>query len=253
MTASAESGLLPDCTGLGVVPASEQTTGHCDGPGVVPGPDHHVLMEIAWGDHQVANITAFDEARTIGAESVGNSTASDQLGGGEAILASRLCNTDANGKPTTNDPTDSENGSDVSGEYCWAPSSPLWGITPITSYPYDGSAIAVFDSGPDGDGTAYATDPPPPSDVYPPNTSANLDPHEAPRRTCAAQDMKGAFFDVDGQIDGLADGAGGLVTDPPQQLTGFVPDYAGGSLAGSGTLFGPPYFSGGWQGTCALP
>ncbi|HYA67916.1 MAG TPA: hypothetical protein VED63_04195, partial [Acidimicrobiales bacterium] len=76
MTASAESGLLPDCTALGVVPASEQTTRYCDDSEVVPGPDHHVLMQIAWGDHQVANITAFDEARTIGAESVGKSTAS---------------------------------------------------------------------------------------------------------------------------------------------------------------------------------
>ena len=40
-------------------------------------PDHHVLMQIAWGDHQVANITAFDVARTIGAKSVGGPATSN--------------------------------------------------------------------------------------------------------------------------------------------------------------------------------
>ncbi|MGH9028433.1 MAG: hypothetical protein ACRDV4_02310, partial [Acidimicrobiales bacterium] len=236
MTSSAEEGLLPDCTGQGVVAAGKQST-TCQ----IGTPDHHVLMQIAWGDHQVANVTAFDEARTIGAESVGTAADSNALGGGEAVLAGRLCNTDASGAYTDNDPVD--------GDYCYAPDAPLWGITPISRYPYDGSAIAIFDSGPDGDGTAYATDPPPSSDVPPPDTSANLDPHEAPRRTCAAQDMKGTFFDTYGQITGRD----GYVTDPHQELTGFVPDYSGGALVSSKTLAGPPYFSAGWQGTCALP
>ncbi len=227
MTATAEGGLLPDCTGLGVVAASEQTTAHCDAGTAVPGPDHHVLMQVAWGDHQVANFTAFDEARTIGAQAVGGPATSDRLGGGEALLASRLCNTDINGRYTTNDPVD--------GRYCYAADSPLWNITPIRSYPYDGSAIAIFDGGPDGvaghlGGRAVTgTDPPPPSDIPPPDTSANQDPHEYPRRACAAQDQKGAFFEP-----------GGMVTDPLQ------------ILAGGGTLAGPPYFSAGWQGTCSL-
>ncbi len=245
--------LLPDCTGDGVKAVVEQTPAGCDPPGVTPGPDHHVLMEIAWGDHQVANFTAFDEARTIGAESVGNSggsTGSNAPGGGEALLASRLCNTDAGGSATTNDPTDSGYNSSVANEYCYQPDSPLWGITPISSYPYNGSAIAIFDAGPDGDGTAYATDPPPPSDVPPPDTRANLDPHEAPRRTCAAQDMKGTYFDVNGAQYGIA---GGLVTDPAQMLTGFLAHYDGQPITATSTLAGPPYFSGGWHNTCALP
>ncbi|HUC37307.1 MAG TPA: hypothetical protein VMR97_09305 [Acidimicrobiales bacterium] len=236
MTASAEEGLLPDCTGEGAVKADAEAA-KC--PTAVP--DHHVLMQIAWGDHQVANVTALDEARTIGAQSVGRAATSDTFGAGEALLNSRLCNTDAKGHVTTNDPVD--------GAYCYEPDSPLWGITPISAYPYGGSAIAIFDAGPDGDGTAYATDPPPPSDVPSPDTSANIDPHEAPRRTCAAQDMKGAFFDTYGQVTGMK----GYVTDPPQLLIGFVGKYAGQPLESSSTLAGPPYFSGGWQGTCALP
>lgn len=243
MSSFAEQGLLPDCTGHGVMPVAEETLVACDGAGVAAGPDHHVLMQIGWGDHQVANFTAFDEARTIGAQSVGDSggvSGSTTLGGGEALLAGRLCNTDASGKPTPNDPVDSRYNSSVAGEYCYQPASPLWGIAPISSYPYDGSAIAIFDAGPDGDGTAYATDPPPPSDVPPPDTRANLDPHEAPRRTCAAQDMKGIFFDVNDAIARNL-GLGGRVFDVVQELSG------------GGTLAGPPYFSGGWQSACALP
>ncbi|HEX7353897.1 MAG TPA: hypothetical protein VF288_03590, partial [Mycobacteriales bacterium] len=99
----------------------------------------------------------------------------------------------------------------------------------------DGSAIVIFDAGPDGS-TSYGTDPPPPSDVPPAETSANEDPHEAPRRSCAAQAQKSAFFDLNGQLTGHD----GVVTAPPQQLSD------------GGTLAGPPYFSGGWQGTCAL-
>jgi hypothetical protein len=190
-------------------------------------------MQIAWGDHQVANFTAFDEARTIGAAAVGGSATSNTLGGGEALLASRLCNTDSNGNHTSNDPVD--------GQYCYAPDSPLWNIPAISAYPYNGSAITIFDSGPDGSAdhlggsAATGTDPPPPSDVPPPDTSANGDPHGYPRKACAAQDQKGAFFDVNGAITGLA----GYVTAPTQPLD------AGGSLAG------PPYFSGGWHGTCS--
>jgi hypothetical protein len=219
MTSTAVGGLLPDCTGQGVVPARAEKR-RCP----IGTPNHHVLMQIAWGDHQVANITAFDEARTIGARAVGGPAASDQLGGGEALLASRLCSNEPGGN--ANDPVD--------GNYCYDADAPLWAIAPITSYPFDGSAIAIFDSGPDG-ASRYGTDPPPPSDVPPPDTSSNQDPHEGPRRACAAQDQKGAFFDLNGQITGVD----GYVTDPAQQLTG------GGQLAG------PPYFAGGWNLTCA--
>jgi hypothetical protein len=227
MSSTADGGMLPDCSGLGVVPAAEQTIATCDAGTAHPGPDHHVLIQIGWGDHQVANFTAFDEARTIGARAVGGPATSNKLGGGEALLATRLCNTNSAGQWTTNDAVD--------GHYCYSPTSPLWGIPAITSYPYDGSAIAIFDSGPDGvadhlGGSKVAgTDPPPPSDVPPADTATNGDPHEYPRRSCAAQDQKGAFFHL-----------GGLVTAPAQPL------------ASGAALAGPPYFSGGWQGTCSL-
>ncbi|MBV8234077.1 MAG: hypothetical protein JO075_00105, partial [Acidimicrobiia bacterium] len=171
MTASAEGGLLPDT------------------------PDHHVLMQIAWGDHQVANITAEDEARTIGARSIDPPVVSSRLSG-------------------TNDP---------GGAYTYNLSSPSWDIPPIRSFPYDGSAITIFDAGPVG-ADQYGTDPPPPSDT--PNRTGG-DPHEAPRRACAGQQQKANFLSV---VDGL-------VTEP---------DQPNGPVA-------PPYFSGGWMGTCALP
>jgi hypothetical protein len=96
-------------------------------------PDHHVLMQMAWGDHQVANITAEDEARTIGAAGL---------------------------YPPLED-----------GRYGpYASSSPFWNVAPIASFPYDGSAITTFDAGPTGF-LPYGTDPPPPSDV--PNRSGH--------------------------------------------------------------------------------
>ena len=234
MSLSSEEGLLPDCTGSGVVNVADETLAGCDAGTTNPGPDHHLLIQIAWGDHQVANFTAFDEARTIGAAAVGGPATSNVLGGGEALLASRLCNTDSKGNYTANDPTD--------GHYCYAADSPLWNIPDIGAYPYNGSAITIFDSGPDGSAdhlgssAAGGNDPPPPSDVPPPDTSTNGDPHEYPRRACAAQDQKGAFFDISGAVTGVD----GYVTAPAQ------------SLASGGTLPGPPYFSGGFQGTCSL-
>ena len=167
MTAAAAGGLLPNT------------------------PDHHVLLQVAWGDHQVANITAETEARTIGAGAVE-----------PGLLSSRLSGTQ-----------------DPGGAYVYEASSLLWGLPAITSFPYDGSAIVLFDSGPPG-ASPYGTDPPPPSDV--PNRTGN-DPHESPRRTCAGQVMKSAFLTV-----------GGMVIEAPQP-DGPAP---------------PPYFGGGWQGTC---
>lgn len=139
-------------------------------------PDHAVLMQMAWGDHQVANITAETEARTIGAGLVS-----------PPLVAGRY------------------------GPYM----DPFWGITPITSFPYDGSALTVFDGGP----TAYpgGTDPPPPADV--PNTSGS-DPHEYPRNARWGQQQKSDFMNVNG-----------LVTAPGP---------------------GAPYFSNGWNGTAGL-
>ncbi len=70
-------------------------------------PKHQVLMDVAFGDHQVANVTAEIEARTIGARAFQ-----------PALAAGRS--------------------PDV---------TPLWGIAPIPSYPWKGSAIVYWDSG----------------------------------------------------------------------------------------------------------
>ncbi|HVS68508.1 MAG TPA: hypothetical protein VHE56_08160 [Mycobacteriales bacterium] len=217
MTSTAVGGLLRDCTGLGAVPVAKVNK-TCP----VATPDHHVLLQVAWGDHQVANITAFDEARTIGARAVGLPATSNKIGSGDALLASRRCSHEPHGN-RVNDPVD--------GNYCWKASSVFWNINPIKSYPYDGSAIVIFDGGADSVALPFATDPPPPSDVPQPDTATNHDPHEGPRRACAAQDQKGAFFHV----------KHGYVTAPKQQFTnGHKPA-------------GPPYFDGNFNGVCSLP
>jgi hypothetical protein len=70
-------------------------------------PSHHVLMQVAFGDHQVANVSADVEARTIGAATPD-----------PPVAAGRFPDR-----------------------------TPLYGIPRITSFPYDGSAIVYFDSG----------------------------------------------------------------------------------------------------------
>src|SRR4051794_30726000 len=144
-------------------------------------PSHHVLLQVAYGDHQVANIQAETEARTIGAAGVT-----------PALVPQRY------------------------GPY----KDPFWRIPSVPSYPYDGSAIVLFDPGPSNnvapDGH-HGTDWPPPTDV--PNRSGD-DPHSGPRTAPCGQDQKEAFLRPNG-----------LVT-----------------LACNG----PPYFAWGWDGTTGL-
>ena len=142
-------------------------------------PSHQVLLQVAYGDHQVANITAETEARTIGAHG-----ASPALSDGRSY--------DPVTKTTYQDP--------------------FWGIPPLDTAtgPWSGSGITLFDSGradfvrtvdpADGGGTHAGTDPPPAQDT--PNRSGE-DPHEAPRRAHCGQLQKDAFLAV-----------GGLVTAP---------------------------------------
>ncbi len=70
-------------------------------------PQHRVLMQVAFGDHQVANVSAETEARTIGA-----ATNATPLAPGRS-----------------------------------PDKQPLWGIPRIGAYPYAGSALFYFDSG----------------------------------------------------------------------------------------------------------
>jgi hypothetical protein len=131
-------------------------------------PHHDVLLQLAYGDHQVANITAEDEARTIGAVAMR-----------PAVVPQRF------------------------GPY----QDPFWGLATFPGGSYDGSGIVIFDSGPAGNVTPQGhrgTDPPPTMDV--PNRSGD-DPHEAPRRAPCGQQMKSAFLAVNGVLTAPCGGA----------------------------------------------
>jgi hypothetical protein len=123
-------------------------------------PTHELLLQPAYGDHQVANITAETEARTIGA-----------YGLRPAVVSGRL------------------------GPYV----DPFWGIAQAPApLPCDGSLITMFDTGPvrsDAPSGMNGTDPPPTADV--PNRSGD-DPHEAPRRAPLGQLQKSNFLQPQG-------------------------------------------------------
>jgi hypothetical protein len=109
----------------------------------LPGtPVHQVLLDEAFGDHQVANIATENEARTIGAE----------------VHMPAL----APGRSP-----------DV---------VPFWGIRPLTSNAYTGSALFMWDSG----------SPPPPTTNTPP--TAGNDPHGVPRAQPIVREQAAAFL-----------------------------------------------------------
>ncbi|MBS1878911.1 MAG: hypothetical protein JST31_05320, partial [Actinobacteria bacterium] len=119
-------------------------------------PPHQVLMDVAFGDHQVTDYQADVEARTIGA---------------------------AAHRPVL-----------FTGR--WPNGEPLWNVPTIGSYPYTGSAIYYWDTGPvreepAGSGTITGTEPPPFANL--PNRSGE-DPHGAPRAAAAEQQLVSDFF-----------------------------------------------------------
>ncbi|HZR80326.1 MAG TPA: hypothetical protein VFD92_04440 [Candidatus Binatia bacterium] len=121
----------------------------------LPGtPAHTVLMHVALGDWQVANVAADVEARTIGAR----------------------VHTPAEVPGHTLDV------------------EPHWGIEPIPSYPWAGSAIVVWDSG---------TPPAPPVNLPP---SQARDPHSDPRSYVVARVQKSEFLKVDGAVVDVCEG-----------------------------------------------
>jgi len=121
----------------------------------LPGtPAHEVLMHEAFADHQVANITTEVEARTIGA-----SVRWPALAPGR--------HTDVN---------------------------PYFGIPQVSTYPFDGSALVVWDTG----------IPAPPTTNTPPR--AGQDPHSAPRNSPKARRQKSAFLQPDGALIDVCDG-----------------------------------------------
>jgi hypothetical protein len=120
-------------------------------------PPHQVLLDVAFGDHQVTDYQAEVEARTIGAS------------GHRPVLYSGR----------------------------WPLNNPLWGVPTIKPYPYTGSAIYIWDGGPiressPGSGQFIGTEPPPLENL--PNRTGE-DPHELPRSTPAEQQLVSDFFD----------------------------------------------------------
>jgi hypothetical protein len=128
-------------------------------------PPHSVLLEMAFGDHQVTNWATEVEARTIGA----------------SIRQPAL---DPGRSPEV---------------------TPYYGIPAITSFPFDGSALVVWDTGPirTVNGETEGTAPPPTANV--PNR-AGVDPHEAPRSEPSNRTQKSAFLRVGGNVVDVCDG-----------------------------------------------
>jgi hypothetical protein len=122
-------------------------------------PAHTVLLHGALGDHQVAQITAETEARTVGARY----------------------------RTPWADP-----GRDLD-------RSPVYGLMPITAFPWNGSAIVLWDSGPLRTVNGESKGTPPPPNVDQPPRVGN-DPHELPRRTPAAREQKSEFLKVGGRV-----------------------------------------------------
>jgi hypothetical protein len=100
---------------------------HITGDPLPNTPAHDVLLDMAYGDHQVSNWTTAVEARTIGAR----------------IRLPSL------------DPGRSNE------------EIPFYGIPPVTSWPYNGSLFEVWDVGPlrTVGGQVKGTPPPPPENV----------------------------------------------------------------------------------------
>jgi hypothetical protein len=121
-------------------------------------PKHTVLMHVAFGDHQVSQFQADVEARTIGAR----------------IYAPGL----APGRSPQADP--------------------FAGLQPIPSFPWGGSAIVYWDTGPERVAA------PPLTNAAPEGLE---DPHEHPRRTAAARQQKSEFLKPGGSVIDVCGGA----------------------------------------------
>jgi hypothetical protein len=120
-------------------------------------PPHAVMLQIAYGDFEVSMYAAAVEARSVG-------------------VSAHAPALDANNDRARDRKL-------------------LFGIPAISSYPYAGSAIVLWDSGPG------RTHPPPLANLPPPAASAaNGDPHEDPRYTPAAQLQTSAFLEPGGGV-----------------------------------------------------
>ncbi|AKT37428.1 hypothetical protein [Chondromyces crocatus] len=120
-------------------------------------PPHKVLMHVAFGDHQVTHWSADIQARTMGAR----------------IHMPAIA------------PGRSED------------ATPYFGIQPIDGYPFQGSAMFVWDTGPFNAGTNTGT-PPPPTTNQPPRVG--VDPHNHPRFQAGAREQIDQFLRTNGVV-----------------------------------------------------
>ena len=120
-------------------------------------PQHAVLLQIAYGDFEVSMYAAAVEARTVGVSAH---------------------------EPALDASNDRARDRKL-----------LFGLPAISSYPFAGSAIVLWDSGP------ARTQPPPLANLPPaPARASNRDPHEDPRYTPAAQLQTSAFLEPNGAV-----------------------------------------------------
>ncbi len=127
----------------------------------LPGtPSHVVLLQNAYGDFQVSQYAGAAEARTIGAAAV------------EPAL----------------DPSRARD------------KNLLYGIPAIGRYPFAGSAVELWDSGP---GRVQA---PPVGNIPPTKATNNIDPHEDPRKTPSAELQISDFLEPNGAVVNVCGG-----------------------------------------------
>ncbi len=120
-------------------------------------PAHQVLMDVAFGDHQVSDYQADVEARTVGASAHRR-----------VLYTGR-----------------------------WPDTNVLWNVPSIGSYPYTGSAVYYWDIGPIREnplnpGSQIGVEAPPYENL--PNRTGE-DPHGAPRAAPAEQQLVSDFFE----------------------------------------------------------
>ena len=129
----------------------------------LPGtPEHTVLMHVAYGDFQVSQYAAAVEARTIGARSY------------QPALDLPAREQDAN---------------------------LFFKVPAIEQFPFEGSGIVIWDSGPGFNA------PPPLTNTAPEEPQFGEDPHSQPRSTVAAREQKSEFLKPDGAIVDVCNGA----------------------------------------------
>ena len=143
-------------------------------------PPKKILLHVAFGDHQVANVSAEVEARSMGARIHQ-----------PALAPGRHFDELLPGDPTN---------------------KAYFGIDPLPAGPYDGSAIVVFDSGTPTPPTGIL---PPRGPTDSPPGPYGEDPHETPRRDPNAQLQKSEFMKSGGTVIDTCGGAPCTAIDPP--------------------------------------